>query len=107
MCSFVPTKLYHAFLRLARVFTPCAILQIIEKAKRAMAGIFDSDNAGTKSHIANTFFNMYERKQLRHMPKKEETEQASVHCRAQRLLRSNRFRLLACGAYGCHRKTSD
>lgn len=50
--------------------------QIIEQAKRAMAGVFDGDNAGgTKSHIANVFSNMYERKQLRHMPKKAETEQ--------------------------------
>ena len=52
-------------------------LQVIERAKRAMAGIFDgSASDGTKSHIKNVFGDMYKRKQLRHMPRKKVTDKA-------------------------------
>jgi hypothetical protein len=43
--------------------------KVVERAKRAMAGIFDANATdGSKAHIRNVFGNMYEKKQLRHMP---------------------------------------
>jgi hypothetical protein len=51
--------------------------KVVERAKRAMAGIFDaSATDGSKAHIRNVLGNMYEKKQLRHMPRKPSTDHA-------------------------------
>ena len=50
-------------------------VQVVEKAKRTMAGIFDGNGTdGTKAHIMNVFGNMYTQKQARHMPRNPLTD---------------------------------